>query len=112
MLHCYYDMISIYIQYNLYQYIYYVKYDFLLAQCQSHVLKFNLLFQLTEAKLFLTLFFDSTGFEPRTSGYAVLYPNHYTTEGFNRALSHYKYDIGYRCKVLYMLTLVEHLSLL
>ena len=46
------------------------------------------------------------------SGSTVLYPNHYTTEGFNRALSHYKYDIGYRCKVLYMLTLVEHLSLL
>ena len=63
---------------------------------------------ITEAKLF----FDSTGFEPRTSGSAVLYPNHYTTEGFIRALSHYKYDIGYRCKVLYMLTLVEHLSLL
>ena len=82
---------------------------FLIAQGHSHLLKFNLLFQLTyEAKLF----FDSTGFEPRTSGSAVLYPNHYTTEGFNRALSHYKYDIGYRCKVLYMLTLVEHLSLL
>ena len=39
---------------------------FLIAQGQSHVLKFNLLFQLniTEAKLF----FDLTGFEPRTSG--------------------------------------------
>ena len=48
----------------------------------------------------------------QTSGSAVQHPNHYTTEGFNRVLSHYKYDIGYRCKVLYMLTLVEHLSLL
>ena len=47
---------------------------FLIAQDQSHVLKFNLLFQLniTEAKLF----FDMTGFEPRTSGFAVQYPNH------------------------------------
>ena len=43
---------------------------FLIAQGQSHVLKFNLLFQLniTEAKLF----FDMTGFEPRTSGSADL----------------------------------------
>ena len=46
------------------------------------------------------------------SGFAILHPNHYTIEDFNRAESHYKYDIGYRCKVLYMLTLVEHLSLL
>ena len=47
---------------------------FLIAQGQSHVLKLNLLFQLniTEAKLF----FDLTGFEPRTSGSAVQYPNH------------------------------------
>ena len=47
---------------------------FLIAQGQSHVLKFNLLFQLniTEAKLF----FDLMGFEPRTSGSAVQYPNH------------------------------------
>ena len=47
---------------------------FLIAQGQSHVLKFKLLFQLniTEAKLF----FDLTGFEPRTSGSAVQYPNH------------------------------------
>ena len=47
---------------------------FLIAQGQSHVLKFNLLFQLniTEAKLF----FDLTGFEPRTSGSAFQYPNH------------------------------------
>ena len=46
---------------------------FPIAQGQSHVLKFNLLFQLniTEAKLF----FDLTGFEPRTSGSAVQYPN-------------------------------------
>ena len=47
---------------------------FLIAQGQNHVLKFNLLFQLniTEAKLF----FDLTGFEPRTSGSAVQYPIH------------------------------------
>ena len=47
---------------------------FLIAQGQSHVLKFNLLFQLniTEAKLF----FDLTGFEPRTFGSAVQHPNH------------------------------------
>ena len=47
---------------------------FLTAQGQSHVFKFNLLFQLniTEAKLF----FDLTGFEPRTSGSAVQHPNH------------------------------------
>ena len=48
------------------------------------------------------LFFDMKGFEPKTSEYAVQQPNHYTVESFNRALSHYKYDIGYRCKVLYM----------
>ena len=42
------------------------------------------------------------GFEPRISGYAVQHPNHYTTEAFYRAVSHYKYDIGYRCKVLYI----------
>ena len=47
---------------------------FLIAQGQSHVLKFNLVFQIniTEAKLF----FDLTGFEPRTSGCAVQHPNH------------------------------------
>ena len=47
---------------------------FLIAQGQSHVLKFNILFQLniTEAKLF----FDLIGFEPRTSESAVQYPNH------------------------------------
>ena len=49
-----------------------------------------------------------TGFETRPSGSAEQHPNHYTTEAFNRAVSHYKYNIGYRCKVLYMLTLVEH----
>ena len=52
------------------------------------------------------------GFEPRNSGSPVQHPNHYTTEALNRAVSYYKYDIGYRCKELYMLTLVEHLSLL
>ena len=47
---------------------------FLIGQGQSHVLKFNLLFQLniTEAKYF----FDLTGFEPRTSGFADQHPNH------------------------------------
>ena len=47
---------------------------FLIAQGQSHVLKFNLLFQLniTEAKLF----YDLAVFDPRTSGCAVQYPNH------------------------------------
>ena len=47
---------------------------FLITQGQSHVLKFNILFQLniTEAKKF----FDLTGFEPRTSGSAVQHPNH------------------------------------
>ena len=47
---------------------------FLIAHGQSHVLKFNLLFQLniTEAKLF----FDLTGFEPRTSGSVDQHPNH------------------------------------
>ena len=47
---------------------------FLIAQGQSHVLKFNLVFQIntTEAKLF----FDLTGFEPRTPGSAVQHPNH------------------------------------
>ena len=47
---------------------------FLIAQGQSHVLKFNLLFQLNipEAKLF----FDLTGFKPGTSGSAVQHPNH------------------------------------
>ena len=47
---------------------------FLIGQGQSHVLKFNLLFQLkiTEAKKF----FDLTGFEPRTSGFADQHPNH------------------------------------
>ena len=47
---------------------------FLIAQGQSHVLKFNLLFQLniTEAKLY----FDLTGFEPMTSGSSVQHPNH------------------------------------
>ena len=65
---------------------------FLIAQGQSHVLKFNLLFQLniTEAKLF----FDLTGFQSRTSGSAVQHPNHYTTEAFNIPVSHYKYGIG------------------
>ena len=38
----------------------------------------------------------------QTSGSAVQHPNHYITEAFNRAVSHYKFDIGYRCKVLYM----------
>ena len=38
----------------------------------------------------------------QTSGSAVQHPNHYITEAFNRAVSHYKVDIGYRCKVLYM----------
>ena len=38
----------------------------------------------------------------KTSGSAVQNPNHYITEAFNRAVSHYKFDIGYRCKVLYM----------
>ena len=47
---------------------------FPIAQGQSHVLKFNLVFQIniTEAKLF----FDLTGFEPRTSRSAVQHPNH------------------------------------
>ena len=65
---------------------------FLIAQGQSHVLKFNLVFQIniTEAKLF----FDMTGFEPRTSGSAVQHPNHYTTEAFNKKVLHYKYEIG------------------
>ena len=47
---------------------------FLIPQGQSHVLKFNLVFQIniTETKLF----FDLTGFEPRTSGSAVQHPNH------------------------------------
>ena len=47
---------------------------FLIAQGQSHVLKFNLVFQIniTEAKLFL----DLTGFEPRTSGSVFQHPNH------------------------------------
>ena len=47
---------------------------FLITQGQSHVLKFNLVFQIniTEAKLF----FDLTGFEPRTSETAVQHPNH------------------------------------
>ena len=47
---------------------------FLIAQGQSHVLKFNLVFQIniTEAKLF----FDLMGFEPRTSRSAVQHPNH------------------------------------
>ena len=49
---------------------------------------------ITEAKLFS----DMKGFEPRTSGSAVQHPNQYTIE----AVSHYKYDIDYRCKVLYM----------
>ena len=49
---------------------------FLIAQGQSPVLKFNLVFQIniTEAKLF----FDLTGFEPRTPGSAVQHPNHGT----------------------------------
>ena len=81
---------------------------FPIAQGQSNLLKLIISVNITEAKLF----FDLTGFEPRTSGSAVRHPNHYITEAFNRAVSHYKYDIGYRCKVLYMLTLVEHLSLL
>ena len=47
---------------------------FLIAQGQSHGLKFNLLFQLniTEAKLFFTLM----GFEPRTSVPTVQHPIH------------------------------------
>ena len=47
---------------------------FLIAQGQSHVLKFNLVFQIsiTEAKLL----FDLTGIEPRTSGSTVQHPNH------------------------------------
>ena len=73
---------------------------FLIAQGQSHLLKFNLFFSvnISEAKLF----YDLTGFEPMTSGSAVQHPNDDTTEAFNRAVSHYKHDIGYRCKVLYM----------
>ena len=65
---------------------------FLIAQGQSHVLKFNLVFQInkTEAKLV----FDLTGFEPRTSRSAVQHPNHLTTEAFNRQVLHYKYEIG------------------
>ena len=39
---------------------------------QGNVLKFNLLFNITEVKLF----FDLMGFEPWTSGSAVQYPNH------------------------------------
>ena len=49
---------------------------------------------ITEAKLF----FDMKGFETSTSGCAVQHYNHYTIEAFNKAVSHYKYDIGYRCK--------------
>ena len=47
---------------------------FLIPQGKSHVLKFNLVFQIniTEAKLF----FDLTGLEPRTSGSAPQHPNH------------------------------------
>ena len=65
---------------------------FLIAQGQCHVLKFNLVFQIniTEAKLF----FDLTGFEPRSSGSAVQHPNHSTTEAFNIQVLHYKYEIG------------------
>ena len=58
------------------------------------------------------------GFEPRISGYTAQHPNHsateeyektgYTaqhpnhsaTEEYEKTVSHYKYDIGYRCKVL------------
>ena len=43
-----------------------------------------------EAKLFFVLM----GFEPWTSGSAVQYPNHWTTEAYNIPVSHYKYDIG------------------
>ena len=80
---------------------------FLIAHGQSHVLKFNLLFQLniTEAKFF----FDLTGFEPRTSGCVDQHPNHKTTEAFNIPVLHYKYEIGVRY-CIYVLTLVEHLS--
>ena len=65
---------------------------FLIPQGQSHVLKFNLVFQIniTEAKLF----FDLTGLEPRTSGSAPQHPNHKTTEAFYRQVLHYKYEIG------------------
>ena len=98
--------LSIYHYYN----IIHADYDFSNSSRSKSSFEIQLIFSvnITEAKLF----FDLTGFESRTSGSAVQHPNHYTTEGFNRALSHYKYDIGYRCKVLYMLTLVEHLSLL
>ena len=73
---------------------------FLIAQGQSLCFEIQLIISvnITEAKLF----FDLTGFEPRNSGSAVQLPNHYTTEAFKRAVSHYKDDIGYRCKVLYM----------
>ena len=74
----------------------------------SFEIQLNISVNITKAKLF----FDLTGFEPRNSGFVFKHPNHYTTEAFHRAVSPYKYDIGYRCKVLYMLTLVKHLSLL
>ena len=44
---------------------------FLIAQGQSHVLKFNLLFQLDLNINEAILFFDLTGFKPRTNGSAV-----------------------------------------
>ena len=49
---------------------------FLIAQGQSHVLKFNILFQLNITDSEAKLFFDLTGFERRTSGSAVQHPNH------------------------------------
>ena len=58
---------------------------FLIAQGQSHVLKFNIIsVNINKAKLF----FDLTGFEPMTSRSAVQHPNHYTTEAFSKPVSH------------------------
>ena len=69
---------------------------FLIAQGQSHVLKFNLVFQIniTEAKLFS----DLTGFEPRTSGSADqqwLSTYHY----YNILYADYDLSNGSRSKV-------------
>ena len=100
------DRLSTYHYYK----IIYADYDFSNSARSKSSFEIQLIISVnvTEAKLFFAL----TGFEPRTSGSSIQHPNHYTTEALNRAVSHYKYDIGYRCKVLYMLTLVEHLSLL
>ena len=77
--------------------MHYVKYDISNSSRSKSCFEIQLIVSvnITEAKLF----FDLTGFEPRTSGSAVQHPNHYITVAFNRAVSHYKYDIGYRCKV-------------